>query len=205
MDSFPKLSSILFNGKKQKTPNLYYSLLSFIVLSSFLFISTVQAKSLVGEAYSSFVQGIADSITSDYREIMNVDLQTKQIEYSGQTVTYQYLLWRLRPKSVCANYKHDVLQYSQCGRAAQQLFNETCKYLNENPSDHWKHQKLKTLYCSASVEYRPVIAEAGRSKKEDDESLKQRQQCSVLRMEALRTKDPYTIQMRDHICSGGGK
>lgn len=170
----------------------------------FILLSPVAlAGNPVAEAYSSFVRNMAHTITSDYQAMMNTNLETKQIEYNGYQVSFQYLLWRLRPNSVCANYRYDLLEYSQCSKAAQQLFSQTCQHLNNNPSNNWKHEKLTLLYCSAAVDYQPVIAEVGISKNQNDSDIEQRQRCSALRMDAMRTKDPHTIQMRDQVCNGG--
>ncbi|WP_261977771.1 hypothetical protein [Marinobacter sp. F3R11] len=48
------------------------------------------------------------------------------IEYEGTTVSYQHQLWRLRPVSVCANYRHNLSEFSPCTVKAAQLFNALC-------------------------------------------------------------------------------
>lgn len=60
--------------------------------------------------------------------------------------------------------------------------------------------KLKNLYCAASLEFKPVVAEVGRSTVVDDQELQRRQQCSVLRIQAMSSRDARTIQTRDEVC-----
>ncbi|MDI3323725.1 hypothetical protein QKW35_04970 [Pontibacterium granulatum] len=139
-------------------------------------------------------------VTSTQRDMLGVELESKHVIYRDQPVTFQYQLWRLRKNSVCAQLKHNLLEYSKCTRAARALFIETCRHLTNNPSDHWKHQKLKNLYCAASVEFKSVVAEVRRSTVADDQELKRRQQCSVLRIQAMSSRDPRTIQLRDEVC-----
>ena len=186
----------------KKPSSIFKRVFTLSALLLFFPSSECFSKNFVAEAYSSFVRSMAHTITNDYQEVANTNLTTKQIEFNGQIVTYQYLLWRLRPQSVCANYKHDLLKYSDCGKSAKQLFNQTCMHLNKNPSDHWKHQKLQNLYCSAALEYQPVIAEAKRSNIQNEDELKQRQLCSALTVEAMSKRDSLTLQKRDNACKG---
>lgn len=183
-----------------KVPTVFMMLVMALPVS--LLTPDTHAQNIITETYISLVNSFTESITRDYQEKVNTSLETKQVEYNGQVVTYQYQLWRLRPHSVCAHLKHELIAYSQCGISAKQLFQDTCTYLNDNPNRHWRHAKLKNLYCAAAVDYSPVIAEARISKSKEDTQLKQRQQCSVLRMEALRTRDPRTVQLRDQVCGG---
>lgn len=167
-----------------------------------LFASPLHAANPVAGAYSAFISDLAHAITAPQREALGVELESKTVTYNGQPVTFQYQMWRLRPNSVCTQQKHNLLAYSQCSQAASALFTEICRHLNNHPSGHWKHQKFKQLYCSASVEFKPVVAEARRSEAENDVDRQKRQQCSVLRIEAMSSRDPRTIQMRDEVCGG---
>ncbi|WP_370277224.1 hypothetical protein [Pontibacterium sp.] len=162
----------------------------------------LHAGNVIARAYSSFIHDLAYSVTSTQRDMLGVELESKHVTYDDQPVTFQYQLWRLRKDSVCAQLKHNLLEYSKCTRAARALFTETCRHLTNNSSDHWKHQKQKNLYCAASVEFKPVVAEVRQSTAADDQELKRRQQCSVLRIQAMSSRDPRTIQMRDEVCGG---
>ncbi len=132
----------------------------------------LQAGNVVAKAFGSFITDLAYSVTSTQRDMLGVELESKHVTYNGQPVTFQYQMWRLRKDSVCAQLKHSLLGYSKCSRAAQALFSETCRHLTNNPRDHWRHQKQKNLYCAASVEFTPVVAEVRRSTAADDQELK---------------------------------
>ena len=168
-----------------------------------LFVSApLQAGNVVAKAYGVFVSDLANSYMSSYNDRVGIALESKHVNYNDQPVTFQYQLWRLRKPSVCAQLQHNLLEYSKCTRAARALFTETCQHLTNHPSDHWKHLKLKNLYCAASVEFKPVVAEVGRSTVVDDQELQRRQECSVLRIQAMSRRDARTIQMRDEVCGG---
>lgn len=162
----------------------------------------LHAGNAIARAYSDFIHTLAYSVTSTHRDMVGTELESKHVAYNDQPVTFQYQLWRLRKDSVCAQLRHNVLEYSKCTRAARALFTDTCRHLTNNPSDHWRHQKQKNLYCAASVEFKPVVAEVRRSTAADDHELQKRQQCSVLRIQAMSSRDPKTIQMRDEVCGG---
>ncbi len=132
----------------------------------------------VAEAYSSFIRTLSDSFVEHATERMNTRIESKQVEFNGQRVTYEYQLWRLRPNSVCAHLKQDLLAFSKCGQSAQQFFHETCRYLTQNPSSHWAHTRQTQLYCNAASQYKPTIAEVRRSNPNatSDASQAQRQQ-----------------------------
>ena len=168
-----------------------------------LFVSVpLQAGNVVAKVYGELVNDLAYSVTSTHRDMLGVELESKQVNFNGQPVTFQYQLWKLRKPSVCAQLQQNLLEYSKCTRAAQGLFAESCQHLTNNPSDHWKHLKPKNLYCAASVEFKPVVAEVGRSTVVDDQELQRRQQCSVLRIQAMSSRDARAIQMRDEVCGG---
>ncbi|GEM_PF-6098387 len=179
----------------------HYTILLTCLLN-LLTVTSVAANPL-SEAYLSFIRTLSDGFSDHVAEQMNTRIESKQVEFNGQRVTYEYQLWRLRPNSVCAHLKQDLLAFSKCGQTAQQFFQQTCRYLNQNPSSHWAHTRQTQLYCNAASQYKPTIAEVRRSKPNStsDASQAQRQQCSILRMEALRNKDPYVIQQRDQVCN----
>lgn len=168
----------------------------------------------MAKVYGELVNDLAYSVTSTHRDMLGVELESKQVNYNDQPVTRRVSLaernapsqpatngairfaiapYELRKPSVCAQLQHNLLEYSKCTRAARALFTETCQHLTNNPSDHWKHQKLKSLYCAASVEFKTVMAEVGRSKAVDDQELQRRQQCSVLRIQAMSSRDSRIV------------
>ena len=90
----------------------------------------LHAGNVIARAYSDFIHSLAYSVTSTHRDMLGVELESK---YKDQPVTFQYQLWRLRKDSVCAQLKHNLLEYSKCTRAARALFTQTCRHLTNNP------------------------------------------------------------------------
>lgn len=170
-----------------------------------LFVSVpLQAGNVVAKVYGELVNDLAYSVTSTHRDMLGVELESKQANYNGQPVTFQYQLWRLRNPSVCAQLQHSLLEYSKCTRAARELFTETCQHLTNNPSFHWKHLKLKNLYCAVTVEFKPVVSEVGCSTVVGDQELQRRQQCFVLRIQVMSSRDIRMIHTRGEVLIGGG-
>lgn len=50
-------------------------------------------------------------------------------------------------------------RFSQCTVKAQALFGKLCDDLTRQDDSSWQLPKYRTMYCSAAIGYRPMIAE----------------------------------------------
>ena len=162
--------------------------------------SVAQANSLI-DTYVAFNHKLAKALMRPYSNTLGYELSSVNVEYNNQPVSFQYQMWRVHPKSVCAPLQHRLLKYSACTEAAGQFFRETCITLTENPSDSLQYPLYKKLYCNAAASYRPVIAKVRRSDPVD-EKTEQRQSCSILTVKASRTRKAEDIRERDRVCGG---
>ncbi|MBR9866856.1 MAG: hypothetical protein GYB20_04255 [Oceanospirillales bacterium] len=174
-------------------------LIAILTVSPFISIS-VQANPLI-DTYVKFNQNLTYAIMKPMRDSMGVALESVNVEYRNQPVSFQYQMWRLRPNSVCQPQKYSLLKYSSCTEAASQFFRETCQTLQQNPTDLLLYPNYKRLYCNAAASYQPVIAKVRRSEPMD-ERTQQRQQCSMLTIKAARTRKTIDIYERDKACGG---
>ena len=158
------------------------------------------AENFVLQSYLSFTHSLSRAISQEYTESVGLTLESVMVDYQDQPVSYQYQMWRLKPNSVCLPLKDiNVLQYSQCSMAAQQFFIETCKQLTNKASKDWLHPKYKRLYCNAAASFQPIVAQVRRSSPVQENTVK-KQQCSLLILKAMRSRDPLDIQLRDEAC-----
>lgn len=208
MDVFLKSRSSRLVARSSKKPTNHHRYKSklitvFSVLAALSCISAPTNANTLVESYVKFNHKLARAILQPMRDGMGVELESVNVEYQKQLVSFQYQMWRLRPNSVCQPLKStSLLKYSECSMAASQFFRETCQQLKNNPNDSLLYPQYKRLYCNAAASYRPTVAKIRRSAPLD-ENAEQRQQCSMLILKASRTRDPSDIWERDQVCGKG--
>ncbi|MBN0986448.1 hypothetical protein [Amphritea pacifica] len=114
------------------------------------------------DSYVQFNEKLAYAILKPMREGMGVELESVNVDYHDQPVSFQYQMWRLRPNTVCLPQKNKLLEYSACTEAASQFFHETCQTLQQKPIRAALYSNYKRLYCNAAVSYQPVVAKVRR-------------------------------------------
>lgn len=207
MDAFQKNCCLWLVARGSKKPAHSYcsarifSRLLMVLVACASFSGTAQANSFL-DSYVKFNHKLAQAIMKPMHDGMGVQLESVNVDYLGQPVSFQYQMWRLRQDSVCKPLKNrSLLKYSECTEAASQFFRETCQSLTQNPTDTYLYPQYKRLYCNAAAEYQPTIAKIRRSKPQDDQAA-QRQQCSMLIIKASRTRKTEDVQERDRVCGG---
>lgn len=83
-------------------------------------------------------------------ESFGTQIKAVVIEFEGSEIPFQFQLWNIREKSVCANVGKNVEEYSQCTIKAAKLFNSLCGELTAG--------KTRDMYCNAAVTYKPTRA-----------------------------------------------
>ncbi len=152
--------------------------------------------------FSSFLNSMSSSIHGHMTDMLGTELQAQIVEYHGHRVDYQYQLWKIKAETVCASSKQDMVdRHSQCTIAAKDMFSETCNHLEQNPQNHWKHIKLKNMYCSAAASYQPTIASISKPSDREAELWDAKQKCSLLTLEARNTGLPATEKQRQQACN----
>lgn len=151
--------------------------------------------------FSSFLTSVSSSIEDHMTDRLGTQLQAEVVEYEGHQVDYQYQLWKIRPNTVCASSKDQMIDhYSSCTQAAKSMFRETCNYLQQNPKNNWKYTRLKNMYCTAGASYTPTVASIGRPTEQEAELWDAKQKCSLLTLEARNSGLPATEKKRKAAC-----
>lgn len=112
----------------------------------------------ISAAFTSYLELVSSGATSRMTDVLGTEVQAVVVEHHNVNIPYAYQMWKLRPDSACASSRQNVVLYSKCTVAAQSLFKETCAHLQANPEHHWKHRKLKNMYCGAAATYQPTMA-----------------------------------------------
>ena len=155
----------------------------------------------VSMLFASFLTSMTNSIHIHVSDVMGTELQVKIVEYQEHKIDYQYQLWKIKPESVCSAKKAELVdQYSACTIAAKSMFTETCSYLTQNPQNNWKYKKLKNMYCSSAVIYKPVTATISRPSQREAEILEAKQACSILTLQARQESNPVIENKRKKAC-----
>ncbi|MDR6996140.1 hypothetical protein J2Y65_002833 [Aeromonas salmonicida] len=127
-------------------------------------------------------------------DIYGTEVKTLVVEYEGEQVPFAFQFWQIQPKSVCRPYKQDVRRFSQCTVKASALFHKLCDDLTKQDDSSWQLPKFRTMYCSAAVSYRPMIAEIG------DAKLAERA-CNQAILAAMDSDDETLLAQRDKACA----
>ncbi|AIY67081.1 hypothetical protein [Pseudoalteromonas piratica] len=152
---------------------------------------------------SSLLQLYTDSVHDHFTDIYGAEMKTKTVQYQGHNISYSYHLWKLKSDSVCANKKQDFTNYSSCTVSAQSLFNDICQHLEMNPKQGWRYTKTKNMYCNASLNYKPVIAQVSFSTGQDNKELEKA--CSTAILRYMQTNHDKDKNIRDEVCAKAKK
>ena len=151
--------------------------------------------------FTAYLDSIQNTVHAEMTDIYGTEIQAVMIDYQGVEVPYQYQLWRVKDKSVCLPYKPQITKFSKCTLTAKALFGDLCTKLNDKPSNHWRHSKLKNMYCNAAVSFEPTVARIGVAEERSEEETT-RAECNLAIAAAMGSRDPVVIGERDRVCGG---
>lgn len=132
-------------------------------------------------------------------DIYGAEPKSLVVEYEGEQISFVFQFWQLQPKSVCRPYEQDVRRFSQCTVKAAALFQTLCDDLTRQDDSSWQLPKFRTMYCSAAISYRPMIAEIGDAK-QSPAKLAERA-CNQAILAAMDSDDETLLALRDKACA----
>jgi hypothetical protein len=151
--------------------------------------------------FTAYLDSIQNTVHARFTDLHGTEIKAVMIDYQGVEVPYQYQLWRVRNKSVCQSYKSQITQFSKCILAAKSLFKDLCAQLSDKPSSHWRHSKLKNMYCNAAVSFEATVARIGMAGERSKEEAA-RAECNLAIVRAMGSRDAVLIAERERVCSG---
>ncbi len=149
--------------------------------------------------YSAVINGLINSMSLDMNDMVGTELKTAVVNYENTPVSFQYQMWHVVPKSVCADLQQNVTSYSACTQKAKQMFNQACNDYGKKDITDWRQRKTKNMVCDAAVSYQPMIASISatpqHSKAEQDE-----RECNLLTLKTMSNDDPALEAKRKKAC-----
>lgn len=153
----------------------------------------------VSMVFAAYLNTVQSTVSSHFNETRNTQITPVAIEYEGMTVSYQHQLWRVRSKSVCANYRQTISLFSPCTVKAAQLFNALCTELKQAGSNDWRQAKIQNMYCNAALSFKPTVATVGSAQALSDMD-EARQACNAATVAAMGNSDPRLAHERNRNC-----
>ncbi len=131
-------------------------------------------------------------------DIYGAEPKSLVVEYEGEQIPFVFQFWQLQPKSVCRSYEQDARRFSQCTVKASALFGKLCDELSRQDSN-WQQSQYRAMYCAASVNYRPMIADIRESKQ--DPARQAERACNQAILAAMDSDDETLLAQREQACS----
>ena len=153
----------------------------------------------ISTLFAVYMSTVTNTVHQNVSDTYGTELVSKTITYQSIDVDFQYQIWKIKPKSVCSQYKQEMTSYSKCTVKAKSLFTALCKDLAKHANKNWKVKKLKNMYCNASVSYDPVIANISDPKKKSSQQ-KIEKECNVLILKTMGNKHKELVAERDLVC-----
>ncbi len=150
--------------------------------------------------FASYLDAVSTITAKHMTDVIGTEVEAVIIEHDGYQVPFKHQMWRINERSICDNYRQEMTQFAGCTVAAKDLFERTCHHLQVNPDEHWKHKKLKNMYCNAAVSFQPTIANLQWSKQEGVALADAQQACSLATLEAVNHSNAETGKRRDQAC-----
>lgn len=153
----------------------------------------------ISAIFASYLDIVSNSVSEHTADILGTEIQSVIVEHEDVKVPYTYQMWRIKEPSVCASYKDDFNIYSNCTLTAKSLFSNVCESLQKNPRKHWKHRKIKNMYCNAAISYKPTMATVNWTQNDttfDDA----RSECNTAKAEFLGRSDSVARKKISKAC-----
>ena len=149
---------------------------------------------------STYINVVSSTVANNINEIYGTEIQSVTTEYHGHRISYSYQLWKIKPKSVCADQKGHLSTYSACTLEAKILFKDVCNHLQNKKRSDWRYSKNKNMYCNAALSYEPVIASIQQA---TEPSLMQeaRKTCNLAISEHMGNANPQSANAVEKACA----
>ena len=114
--------------------------------------------SVVALTLTSYVLSLSGNVQDNDHQRLALMETSLLINFQEMDIPFTHQNWEIVDESVCANSDRNSSNYSDCTVGAKSLFRQICTALTNKRSPYWHHQKYKTMYCDAAVNYVPLVA-----------------------------------------------
>jgi len=160
----------------------------------------VESVPEIGKILTWPAQKISNDVTDIFIKQQNIELTPVSIDYKGNRITFQYQMWKLKEKSVCANYPENTPEKSRCTIAAKEVFNIACAQLGQQKDKDVIATRTQRMYCNAASDFKPLIIQISAANKET-ETQKARKECNALIAAEIGSNDPFVTAKREKACN----
>lgn len=154
----------------------------------------------ISYVFSAYLNTVQVNVHDHVSERYGTHITPVEIQYEGVNVAFQHQIWRVRDQSVCGTVRNDLKAYSECTVKAKKLFGALCSELSKAPKQNWKHGKFRTMYCNASVSFKPTIASVSPGTDGTSELEKARQACNAATVAAMGNMEPKVLKEKRELC-----
>ncbi|QYJ90850.1 hypothetical protein [Shewanella halotolerans] len=154
----------------------------------------------ISQLFAAYLEMVSSNIVASYEDAANTRLVSQRLVYEDTAIGFQHQLWRIRDQSVCADIKQDVTQYAYCTRKAKRMFTSLCQQLSRRDDLNPHGRRLSTMYCNASLSYKPMIAHIGEPSLRSEQQRAQKR-CNELILKAMQDKSPEVQQQKAAACA----
>ncbi|AZG37015.1 hypothetical protein [Shewanella psychromarinicola] len=158
----------------------------------------------LSQLFAVYIQAATNNIADHYLDSMNTTVTTKSLIYHGTEIRFQHQLWKIRLKSVCADFEQYSFKLSKCTQQAKAMFTELCTQLSSKDNLNQKGRKQSNMYCNASLSYKPMIAYINEPEHKTAQELKQKE-CNLMILKAMQNSSEEVIKQKEKACSGTNK
>ena len=114
--------------------------------------------SVVAITLTAYVLSLGDNVQNANIQRTALSETNLNISFQEHVIPFSHRNWKVINGSVCSNHDRNTPMYSDCTVRAKSLFQQICTALTNETSPYWFHQKYKTMYCDAAVNYSPLVA-----------------------------------------------
>ncbi|MGI2002268.1 hypothetical protein [Shewanella frigidimarina] len=154
----------------------------------------------LSQLFAAYLESVSNNVSKVYSDTHNTTVTTKALQYEDTEIRFQHQLWRIRNDSVCANLIQDSTQYSKCTQLAKNMFNEVCIKLSSNEKLSTKGRSISNMYCNASINYKPIVAQISQPKAKTAQQLADKL-CNQLILESMQDNSEVIKKQKEAACA----
>lgn len=153
----------------------------------------------LSQLFAAYLEMVSSNITDVYIDSTNTTVTTKSLVYQDTNIRFQHFLWQVKQESVCADLKQQATSYSKCTQQAKSMFTDLCNQLSRVKNLNRKGRSLSSMYCNASLNYKPMIAYISQPKQKTEQELQQKE-CNLMILKAMQDSSAKTMKEREDAC-----
>jgi hypothetical protein len=155
----------------------------------------------LSQLFAAYLYTVSNSIAEVYVDSMNTKITSQSLVYNDTNIRFQHQLWKIKPNSVCSDLEQQATQLSKCTQQAKAMFTELCTQLSSTENLNQKGRSLSNMYCTASLNYKPMVAYISEPKQKTKQELKEKE-CNLMILKAMQDSSFEVLKQKEVTCAG---